>query len=137
MIKKNKLIRGGGGKRCFRRPKQVRFFNAGQWLWINWQSGSLPIPEVRSSNPVISKKLYRTFTVNCIEQTKIKKKRPGMGHILKGALMQQLFSPFGDQSNEHFTSPLMIVLTRKLQTVRLQSHKLLPFIRLSTDFVEW
>ena len=43
---------------------------------------SLPIPEVRGSNPVISKNLYRTFTVNCIEKTKIKKKRPGIAHFL-------------------------------------------------------
>ena len=33
----------------------------------------LPIPEVRGSNPVIGKKLYRTLTVNCIVKTKIKK----------------------------------------------------------------
>ena len=44
---------------------------------------SLPIPEVHGSNPVISKNLYRTFTVNCIEKTKIKKKRPGMAHFFK------------------------------------------------------
>ena len=39
---------------------------------------SLPIPEVHGSNPVIRKNLYRTFTVNCIEKTKIKKKTPKM-----------------------------------------------------------
>ena len=39
---------------------------------------SLPISEVRSSNPVISKNLYLTFMVNCIEKTKIKNKRWGM-----------------------------------------------------------
>ena len=43
----------------------------------------LPIPEVRGSNPVIGKNLYRTFTVNCIEKTKINKKRPGMAHFKK------------------------------------------------------
>ena len=42
---------------------------------------SLPIPEVRSLNPVIGKNLFWTFTVNCIETTKIKKKRPGMAHF--------------------------------------------------------
>ena len=46
----------------------------------------LPIPEVRGSNPVIGKNLYRTFTVNCIEKTKIKKKRPGMAHFFKKKL---------------------------------------------------
>ena len=39
---------------------------------------SLPIPEVRGSNPVIGNILYGTFTVNYIEKTKIKIKRPGM-----------------------------------------------------------
>ena len=38
----------------------------------------LHIPEVRGSNPVIGENLYSTFTVNCFEKTKIKKKRPGM-----------------------------------------------------------
>ena len=42
---------------------------------------SLPTPEIRGSNPVIGKLLYRTFnclsTVNCIEKTKIKKKEAG------------------------------------------------------------
>ena len=42
---------------------------------------SLPIPEVHDSNPVIGKKLYRTFTVSFVEKSKIKKKRPGMAHF--------------------------------------------------------
>ena len=42
---------------------------------------SLPMPEVCGSNPVTGKYLYWTFTVNCIEKTKIKKKRPGMAHL--------------------------------------------------------
>ena len=44
---------------------------------------SLPIPEVPGSNPVISNILYWTFTIKCIEKTKIKKMRPGMAHFLK------------------------------------------------------
>ena len=48
---------------------------------------SLPTAEVRGLNPVIGKLLYRTFrylfTVNCIEKTKIDKKRPGMVHFFK------------------------------------------------------
>ena len=47
---------------------------------VGW---SLPIPEVRCSNPVIGKNLYQTLTVNCIEKTKIKKKRPGMAIFYK------------------------------------------------------
>ena len=43
----------------------------------------LPMPEVRGSNPIIGKYVYWTFTVNYIEKTKIKKKRPGMAHFLK------------------------------------------------------
>ena len=46
---------------------------------------SLPIPEVRGSNPVIGKiYLYieHLFTVNCVlKRRKIKKKRPGMAHF--------------------------------------------------------
>ena len=43
---------------------------------------SLLIPKVRGSNLVIGK-IYvgHLFTVNCIEKTKIKKKRPGMAHL--------------------------------------------------------
>ena len=41
----------------------------------------LPIPEVQGSNLVIAKNLYWTFSVNCIEKTKIKKNRPGMAHL--------------------------------------------------------
>ena len=50
----------------------------GQWWSVE---RSIPIPEVRGSNPVIGKKIYCTFTVNCTEKTKIKKKRPGMAHF--------------------------------------------------------
>ena len=38
----------------------------------------LRISEVRGLNPVMGKNLYCTFTINCIEKTKTKKKRPGM-----------------------------------------------------------
>ena len=44
---------------------------------VEW---SLPIPEVRGSNPVIGKNLLILNIVNCLEKTKIKKKRPGMAH---------------------------------------------------------
>ena len=36
---------------------------------------------VYGSNPVLSKILYWTFTLTCIEKTKIKKKRPGIAHL--------------------------------------------------------
>ena len=44
---------------------------------------SLPIPEVRGSNPVIGKIYWTFFTVNCIEKTKIKKKEARNGPFLK------------------------------------------------------
>ena len=40
---------------------------------------SLPAPEIRSSKPVVGNFV---FNDDCIEKTKIKKKRPGMAHIL-------------------------------------------------------
>ena len=39
---------------------------------------SFSIPEVRGLNTVIGKHFNRTCTVNCIEKSKINKKRPGM-----------------------------------------------------------
>ena len=43
---------------------------------------SLPIPEVRGSNPVIGKiYIEHLFTVNSFEKTKIKKKSPGIAHF--------------------------------------------------------
>ena len=44
---------------------------------------SLPIPEVRGSNPVSGEIFYWTFTVNCFEKTKIKKKEAGNGRFFK------------------------------------------------------
>ena len=48
---------------------------------------SLPIPEVRGSNPVIGKYLFISniciLSTVCVEKTKIKKKRPGMAHFFK------------------------------------------------------
>ena len=56
----------------------------GQWLWLTWQSRSLPIPEVRGSKPVIVNiYIEHLLTVNCIKMTKIEKKRQGMAHFLK------------------------------------------------------
>ena len=48
---------------------------------------SLLIPEVSGLNPVIGKKLYSPFIVNCIEKTKIKKKRPGKANFLKKTML--------------------------------------------------
>ena len=46
---------------------------------VEW---SIPVPEVRGSNPVIGKiYIEQLFTINCIEKTKINKKKPGMAHF--------------------------------------------------------
>ena len=44
---------------------------------------SLPITEVRGSNPVIGENLYSTFTVDFFEKTKIMKKNTGIAHFFK------------------------------------------------------
>ena len=45
---------------------------------------SLLIPEVLGSTPVIGKILFEhLFIINCIEKTKINKKRPGIAHFKK------------------------------------------------------
>ena len=49
--------------------------------WFQWVEWLLPIPDGRGSNLVICKNLYCTLTVNCIEKTKVKKKRSGMAHL--------------------------------------------------------
>ena len=43
----------------------------------------LTIPEVRSSNPLMHKKLHQALTVNCIEKTKNKEKEAGNGQFFK------------------------------------------------------
>ena len=46
---------------------------------VEW---SLAIPEPHGSNPVIGKiYMEHVFSVNCIEKTKIKKKRPGLAFL--------------------------------------------------------
>ena len=61
-----------------RNPEGIKIKYIGAVVVAQLVERSLPIPEVRGSNPVIGKKLYWIFTVICIEKTKIKKKRPEM-----------------------------------------------------------
>ena len=44
------------------------------------------LPEIRGSNPVTGKNLYWTFTVNCFEKTKLKKKEAGNGPFLENII---------------------------------------------------
>ena len=54
---------------------------------------SITIPEIRSSNPVNGKfYIEHLFADNCIEKTKIKKKRPWMAHLKKFAGLQPKYS---------------------------------------------
>ena len=51
----------------------------------------LPIPEVWGSNPVIGKiYIEHLFPCNCIEKTKIQKKRPVMAHLIKKLFLSQI-----------------------------------------------
>ena len=51
---------------------------------VEW---SILIPEVPGSTPVTGKiYIEHLFTINCIEKTKINKKRPGIDHFLKKIL---------------------------------------------------
>ena len=51
---------------------------------------------VRGSNPVIGKILHRTLTINCIEKTKIKKKRAVFAHFFTKTIRQLAGSPRPD-----------------------------------------
>ena len=69
---------------------------------VEW---SLPTPEVHGSNLFISQNLYWTFTINCIEKTKIKKKRPGMGHFKKLPMTGYELRPLTSEATTLPTEP--------------------------------
>ena len=49
---------------------------------------SVPIPEVRGSNTAIGKiSIEHWFTINCIEKTKIKKKRAGIAQFCNSKIL--------------------------------------------------
>ena len=47
---------------------------------------SLPIPDIRGWNPVMSNILYWIYLLLTVQKTKIKKKRPGLSHLKKTVL---------------------------------------------------
>lgn len=51
---------------------------SGQWLLLSWESRFIPIPDVRSSNPVTGRILNRTCLLLPVGETKIGNKRPAM-----------------------------------------------------------
>ena len=64
---------------------------------------SLAIPEVPGLNPVIGKKfIEHLFTVNCIEETEIKKK--GMAHFKKNNKYLRKWTPYCPEFQLFFTS---------------------------------
>ena len=48
----------------------------GQWLWLSWQSGHFQFQRSVVRIPSSA----NVYTINCIEKTKIKKKKPGIAH---------------------------------------------------------
>ena len=67
--------------------------SCGQWLWLaQLVERSLPIPEVRSSIPVIGENLYWTFTVSSIEKPKRKEKEVGLDPTFKTNKLSWKFS---------------------------------------------
>ena len=59
----------------------------------------LPIPEVRNSNPVIGNiYIEHLFTINCIENIKINKKRPGMANFFLKKIAYDICSRVGGHS---------------------------------------
>ena len=80
---------------------------------------SLPIPEVHSSNPVMRKNKYWTFTVSCIEKTKIKKKRPVMAHFFKKKTLNGSILNFCKFGWEHLTWALLKDIRHQKFSVRI------------------
>ena len=91
-----KLIRSLWCWKASNMPLPKWFVNLNDQVYFSWAvvvaqlvERSLPIPEVRRSNPVIGKNfLYWTvvYCQLCIEKTKIKEKRPRMAHFFKKSL---------------------------------------------------
>ena len=55
----------------------------GQWLWLIGRAVASDIRRPRFESSHRQNLYWTLFTINCIEKTKIKKKRPGMAHFLK------------------------------------------------------
>ena len=85
---------------------------------------SLPIPEVSSSNPVIGKiYIEHCFTVNCIEKTKIKKKRPGTAHFFKKNTITSLYHLSLDTFDSQLSLLVVFVSHRKNMQTRKQKNE--------------
>ena len=59
-----------------------------KWLWLSWQSSCF---KHKRSAVRIQSSVNFTFTVNCIEKTKIKKKIP-LTYFIRGSITVQLTS---------------------------------------------
>ena len=96
----------------------IKFLLAfGQRLWRSW---SFAIPDVRGSNPVIVKLLYRTFfTFNCTENTKMKKKEAVNSIFFSKNLSRHLFS-----LNNRFSSIYHLQLNALIDVYRSLSGEL-------------
>ena len=50
-------------------------------MWLSWQSGRFQYQRSAVQIQSSAKFIEQLYTVNCIEKTKIKIKRPGMAHL--------------------------------------------------------
>ena len=78
---KNKWKRGQGWPIFKKKAFWKSFEYKGQWLWLSWQSGCFQYQRSAVQIQSSAKFIEQLYTVNCIEKTKIKIKRPGMAHL--------------------------------------------------------
>ena len=56
---------------------------AGQWLWLSGRAVAFDIRDPQFESRHRQTFIEHLFTVNFVEKTKMKKKRPGMAHFKK------------------------------------------------------
>ena len=74
-------------------PTNVRCYKhylVGQWLWLSGRAVASDSrgPQFESSHWQTFK--IHIFTANCIEKTKIKKKRPGIAHLKNKHCLEEI-----------------------------------------------
>ena len=63
--------------------KRFNLTKVGQWLWLSGRAVASDTRDPRFKSSHRQTFIEHLFTVNCVEKTKIKKKRPGMAHLKK------------------------------------------------------
>ena len=81
---------------------------------------SSPTPKIPSSNQLISNFL---FTVSCIEERKIKKKRPRMDQFIKKNLHDAILRPLPFKlANVAVVMPVAVLVTRVCPAPKMGQH---------------